>query len=105
MSRDFYDVIGDEMAKQFEVVIGQMFGKPCLKTSNKAFALFYHDEMVFKLGKDEVALLKNKYPGSVNFDPSGKNRPMKDWLQIPSEFKDDWMDLARQAREYVEENK
>lgn len=80
-----------------------MFGKSCLKIGGKAFAAFFKEEMVFKLGRDEVNLLLSKYPGSTNWDPSEKGRPMKDWLQIPVEFNDDWGVLAKQALDYVEE--
>ena len=61
--------------------------------------------MVFKLGREEVEMLLAKYSGSARWDPSGKKRPMKDWLQIPADFKEDWMELAVQALNYVEEHK
>lgn len=98
-----YNKIAEELAKQYNVVSGQMFGKPCLKIGKKAFAAYYQDEIVFKLGRVEINLIKEKYLGSVNWDPSGKNRAMKDWLQIPEEFSDNWMQLAIQAMENVEE--
>lgn len=28
-----------------------------------------------------------KHEGSQLFDPSGKKRPMKDWLQVPFDYK------------------
>lgn len=104
MGEDKYAQIGLEMANQHQTSSGQMFGKPCLKTSNKAFAAFFKGEMVFKLGKDEVNLLKDKYPNAVNWDPSGKGRPMKDWLQVPEEFNADWEKLALEAKAFVESN-
>lgn len=77
-----------------------MFGKPCLKAGGKAFACFFQDCMVFKLGglahKEALGLA-----GSVLFDPSGKGRPMKEWVQVPFEFQDRWEDLAREAMELV----
>lgn len=60
--------------------------------------------MVFKVGREEVELLKEKYPNSTNWDPSGKKRPMKDWLQLPAEYSDDWTALAKQALAFVEGN-
>ena len=42
--------------------------------------------MVFKLGKENMNGLIKKYPGSQLFDPSGKGRAMKDWVQVPTEF-------------------
>lgn len=106
MSAELFSDIGREFSEQFGSSTGQMFGKPCLKTiNNKAFTAFFKREMVFKLGKEEIKLLKDKYPNSTNWDPSGKNRPMKDWLQVPVDFKDDWKMLAKQALNFVEGNK
>lgn len=100
---EIYKAIGEELSNELGTSSGQMFGKPCLKTkSNKAFAAFFIEEMVFKLGQEEINFLKDKYPGSVNWDPSGKKRPMKDWLQIPAEFKEDWKSLAKQALDFVD---
>lgn len=105
MSDQLYSDIGQQFAAQYGTSVGQMFGKPCLKTSQKAFAAFFKGEMVFKLGQQEVNLLRDKYTGSVNWDPSGKNRPMKDWLQVPADFSGDWKKLAKQALDCVVVNK
>lgn len=105
MNDQLFSDIGQQFEDQHGTSTGQMFGKPCLKTGKKAFAAFFKGEMVFKLGQQEVNLLKDKYTGSVNWDPSGKNRPMKDWLQVPAEFGDDWTALAKQALDYVDEYK
>jgi hypothetical protein len=105
MSDQLYNEIGQQFADKHGTVLGQMFGKQCLKTSNKAFAAFFKGEMVFKLGQQEISLLIDKYQGSVNWDPSGKGRAMKDWLQIPADYSEDWTLLAKQAMDYVEANK
>lgn len=106
MSEQIYNEIGQKLTEKYHTSAGKMFGKPCLKTAdNKAFAAFYKGEMVFKIGQQEVNLLKDKYSGSTNWDPSGKNRPMKDWLQMPAEYKEDWGELAKKALYYVNENK
>ena len=100
MSENIYQKIGQHFEANHGTTMGQMFGKPCLK-SDKAFAAFFKGEMVFKIGQEEVNLLKEKYKGSVNWDPSGKNRPMKDWLQVPAEFSDDWEMLTEQAFKFM----
>ncbi|MEM9052260.1 MAG: hypothetical protein AAGC47_09435 [Bacteroidota bacterium] len=101
MFRNIFDQIASELQVE-KVLPSQMFGKPCLKIGKKAFAVFYQDEMVFKVGREEVELLLEKYVGSQRFDPSGKGRAMKDWVQIPSEYFSDWQALAKDALEYVE---
>ena len=39
------------------------------------------------------------------FDPSGKNRPMKEWVQVPFLHKESWQEFAKLAMDYVLENK
>lgn len=78
----------------------QMFGKPCFKVKGKAFVCLFEDAMVFKLNGDvhnEAVTLK----GSQLFDPSGKKRPMKEWVQVPYAHKDKWKKFAEAALEYV----
>lgn len=103
MTKTIYEEIGQKLAAEKETTLGNMFGKPCLKVRTKAFAAFFQDEMVFKLGADQIKDLKEKYIGSQNWDPSGKKRAMKDWLQVPGEYSDDWESLARQALGFVED--
>lgn len=100
MFRNIFDQIASELQVE-KVLPSQMFGKPCLKIGKKAFAVFYQDEMVFKVGREEVELLLEKYVGSQRFDPSGKGRAMKDWIQIPSEYSGEWEALAKNALDYV----
>lgn len=105
MSEEIYHQIGEQLAQEQGTASSQMFGKPCLKKGKKAFAVFYEDEMVFKVGREEVEMLLHKYTGSKRFDPSKKGRPMKDWLQVPADYKDDWPSLAKQAMEFTNNNK
>lgn len=58
--------------------------------------------MVFKLsGESHLKALSLK--GSQLFDPSGKNRPMKEWVQVPFEYSEQWSTFAKAAMEYVKE--
>jgi hypothetical protein len=78
----------------------QMFGKPCFKINGKAFICFFQKEMVFKLtaeAREEALSLE----GSQLFDPSGKKRPMKEWVQISSKNADKWEKFAEEAMKYV----
>ena len=78
----------------------QMFGKPCYKIGKKAFCCFFQNEMVFKLRGDlylEALILD----GSKLFDPSGKGRAMKEWVQVPFDYQEDWRKFAESAFEYV----
>ena len=84
--------------------LSQMFGKPCIKLNGKAFGCFFQEELVVKIGAEEANSLIKKYEGSQLFDPSGKKRPMKDWLQVPYDYNKDWTKLAKQAAGFVEAN-
>ena len=82
------------------VTASQMFGSPCGKVKGKAFMSYSHDAMVFKLyGKSHARALA--LTGAHLFDPSGMNRPMKEWVQVPFSHVDQWEELAEDALEYV----
>ena len=70
------------------------------KINGKAFVCFFQNEMVFKLTGDthQEAL---SLDGSQLFDPSGKKRPMKEWVQVPYNYKDKWDKFAKSAVKYV----
>lgn len=99
--------MSDAEVKFFEVgdliegaEVSQMFGKKSYKTAGKAFICLFQDCMVFKLLGDQhtAALALN---GSELFDPSGKGRPMKEWVQVPYEHHELWQQLAAAAHAYV----
>lgn len=78
----------------------QMFGKPCFKINGKAFMSFFDNEMVFKL-TGEVHQDALSLDGTRMFDPSGKKRPMKEWVQVPYDYVDKWEEYAKEALNYV----
>lgn len=83
-----------------EVVPGAMesksFGAPCFKVGSKVFCWFFDAEMVFKLDPADVPEALS-YDGARLFDPSGKGKPMKAWVQLPFEYAEEWPDWARRA--------
>jgi len=84
------------LADDPEIVEGQMMGMPALKAGSKMFGGCFDDRLVVKIGRDRVDELIASGRAEP-FDPSGRDRPMKDWalLREPSE---DWLALARDAR-------
>jgi len=82
-------------------VQSQMFGKTCFKINGKAFVCFFQNEMVFKLSGDAHSEAL-KLSGSKLFDPSGKGRPMKEWVQVPGVHMEMWIQLAKKAFDYVD---
>ena len=84
------------------VVLSQMFGKPCLKVNGKAFLALHKACLVFKLTGEahKQALMQT---GATLWDPSGKGRPMKQWIAIPIKHLRDDQALAEHALAYVAE--
>ena len=90
-----------EVGKKLKASVeSQLFGKPCFKVNGKAYICFFQNEMVFKLSGDDHATALN-LAGSQLFDPSGKQRPMKEWVQVPGTHSSQWLALAKSAQSYV----
>jgi hypothetical protein len=96
----FYKKVGQSISGAQE---SQMFGKPCFKVNGKAFISLFDNQMVFKLSGD-MHTEALSLDGSEMFDPSKKNRPMKEWVKVPYHYKDVWGQFAEAAFKYVEEN-
>lgn len=79
---------------------GQMFGKKCIKINGKAGVALFNEYIVFKLTgckhKEAISLT-----GSVLWDPSGKGRNMKEWVQITLNHKDKFKEFAKASANYV----
>ncbi|MFK7923839.1 MAG: hypothetical protein AB8H47_17905 [Bacteroidia bacterium] len=96
-AESLYHSIGSSIP---DAVSSQMFGKPCFKLGKKAFVCFFKDEMVFKLD-GEAHKEAFSLDGSHLFDPSGKGRGMKQWVQVAYDYQDQWAKFAESAAEYV----
>lgn len=95
-----YDKLVEFIKKTHGGESGQMFGKKCIKINNKAVIALFKDCIVFKLleshHKKAISLTE-----AVLWDPSGKGRPMKEWVQVPMKHKGKFKELAKAAAEYV----
>lgn len=96
-----FDELSSTLSKDALVARGQMFGKACLKIGGKAFLAQQGDYVVFKLDSPEreQALALG---GAVSWDPSGKGRPMREWVALPADHAKRFHKLALAARRYVE---
>jgi hypothetical protein len=84
------------------VAAGQMFGKPCLKIHGKAFAAQHKEAVVFKLHGSSHARAFSCV-NAVLWDPSGKNRPMKEWIALTVAHAKHFNEFAEAAMFYVEQ--
>ncbi|EMY76609.1 hypothetical protein LEP1GSC060_2169 [Leptospira weilii serovar Ranarum str. ICFT] len=98
MSLFLFETFSDNFqTKHKEVTSGKWFGLNSLNLEGKPFATFFEGNLVLKLGAEKIAEIISRYPGAKLFDPSGNNRAMKDWLEIPVEFEGDWLSLAESS--------
>jgi hypothetical protein len=90
-----YRRVVDELRADPAVLETKMMGMPSLKAGGKLFAGLRAESLLVKLGADRVSALIEAGRGEP-FDPSGRGRPMKDWMTaaLPD---DDWLALAQEA--------
>lgn len=82
----------------------KMFGALCIKAPNgKASAMFYKDDMVFKLAGEPLNEILS-LDGAKLFDPMG-NRPMGGWVQLSFDYAARWPEIAKTAHDQVKELK
>lgn len=83
-----------------EAELSSLFGKICYKSDKKAFICFFRECLVAKLdGPDHTRAIG--LPGATLFDPSGKGRPMKAWVQIPFNMHSEWSHMAQSAHHAI----
>jgi hypothetical protein len=83
-----------------EAELSKLFGHPCYKLNKKAFCCLYKKSMVFKL-EGTAHSTAMAIEGAQLFDPSGKKRPMKEWVQLPLDSSDQWAKLSKSAYAYI----
>ena len=83
-----------------DVMPGKMFGALCMKTANgKSAAMFWKDNIVVKLTGESLNNAMN-LDGTKLFEPM-EGRPMKEWVQIPFDYKNQWKQYAQLSAESV----
>jgi hypothetical protein len=94
-----YRSVVETLREDSAVSEAQMMGMPSLKHGSKMFGGMRAGGLVLKLGRgrvDELVASGRAQP----FDPSGRDRPMRDWAVLP-EPADDWLALALDAKRFV----
>jgi hypothetical protein len=95
-----YTRVVEQLLSDPSVSEGQMMGMPALKAGGKMFGGCFEGQLVVKIGRERVQELIEA-GRAAPFDPSGRDRAMKDWARIP-EPDDHWLELAREARGLLE---
>jgi hypothetical protein len=91
------EIVDDLVARNPDVGTAKIMGMPAVKRGGKMVAGFWEGEMVFKLPDEATRERALALEGAHLFDPSGKNRPMKEWVQVPAAHTADWASLAEEA--------
>jgi TfoX/Sxy family transcriptional regulator of competence genes len=87
-----------------QVTEGKGFGSSGqLKIKGRIFAMLVRGELVLKLSRARVDELVEKGEGT-RFD-AGKGKPMREWFVLSPTSKRQWLPLARQAFEFVKEER
>jgi hypothetical protein len=78
---------------------GSRFGSSALKVNGSIFAMLRSGQLVVKLPGDRVAdCIANGTGGPFT---AGKGRPMKQWLTVIGDDQGTWLNLTREALEFV----
>ena len=93
--QELFHIIARDLPNAVE---GKLFGALCIKSINgKAAAIFWEDNMLFKLGaKDQRSALEldGARVGTHLYAP---DKPMKGWVLVPAQHSDKWTGLIQKA--------
>jgi hypothetical protein len=96
-----FDQIARDLALRYDdVQAGKIFGVSCINIQGRAFAAFFQGQIALKLTGDDHRRALG-IAGAKLWDPSGKQRPMREWVQLPFADAQVWPELAEQALKYV----
>jgi hypothetical protein len=76
------------------------FGSSALKVKHKIFAMLVEGKLVVKLPEQRVDALIVSGVGEP-FDPRHDGRLMKEWVTVGPTSEEQWLELAREAMEFV----
>jgi hypothetical protein len=93
-----YEMVAHELAGGPVVSQAKMMGNPSLKVGAKMFAGEWHERLIVKIGRERVSELIAADEAEP-FDPSGRDRAMKDWALLNEDA--DWQALAEEAKRFV----
>lgn len=98
--KDLFQKVIDGLKGDSSVTPAKMFGAPGLKVNGKFFVTFFKGAFVIKLPRERVDDLVKSGQG-VYFDP-GMGKVMKEWVAIDPSASDEWINLAKESKEFVE---
>jgi hypothetical protein len=102
----FDEIAADLEARDPDIQLGHMMGHPCIKAGGKIIASFQSekDSIAFKLPNEAEREKALALEGVVPFEPMGKGRVMKEWVDVPVAHEATWAELADTALRLRKEN-
>jgi hypothetical protein len=98
-----FSAIAAQLAvENHEITTGKMMSSPGIRYRNKVIAFFYHEAMVFKLGRafDPGTFGLHAYQ---LLSPFKTKPPLRDWFEVAATHSDRWEALARLALQRMRE--
>ncbi len=100
MEEVFNNIMQKMLKENQGVNAGNMMRSPAICFQSKVFAFYYNEQMVFKLDQKAPSTMHD-YPGSQFLNPFKNKPPMKGWLVVPSQYQQQWYQLAEEAYENI----
>jgi hypothetical protein len=98
-----FHAIAEKLAAESQTVTtGKMMSSPGIRYNNKVFAFYYHDGMVFRLGRDFDPTTVGIHDYRL-LSPFKTKPPLVDWFEIPPAHMQQWEELARLALQRMRE--
>jgi hypothetical protein len=101
-----YTALAQTLLADPRIFEGNLFGVRVLKINGRPFVgLFQNKWLVVKVGEPRMQEMIAAKAGRM-FDPSGKGRPMKEWIAVDepaTNAKKKWLALAEEAKDFVEQ--
>jgi hypothetical protein len=99
MGEAAFDAVAATLIPEPDVNEGTGFGtNPGLRTTEKIFAMLHNGELVVKLPAERCAELVQA--GRARTFEIGR-RTMREWIRLAEVDEQEWLRLAREARDYV----
>lgn len=98
-----FSAIAEQLAAESqEITTGKMMSSPGIRYRNKVIAFYYHEAMVFKLGRafDPGTFGLHDYQ---LLSPYKTKPPLRDWFEVSATHIDRWEELARLALQRMRE--
>ncbi len=95
-----FETLVENLSADPQVVQAKWFGKPCINVNGKAFVVKFGRDLAFKLSGEDHSHALNIEEAKL-FDPRGKGKPFKEWVQVPASQASEWQKLANAAKDFV----